>query len=168
MPNASRLLHWLHDSMFTHSHLSVDQWPTNAPSILDIHEGFGANCIPSRAQRSSHTKTPDDFLNNQINPCFLYIPVVRTNPSFVTFDQQCYSWVSLLPSLQCTLFLKTYWKWGRDAAICDFVIRDLEVPLDTSWVAEARALCWRWGWTSPMLTRCLLGREFHELIAEIQ
>lgn len=73
MPNASRLLHWLHDSMFTHSHPSVDQWPTNAPSILGIHEGFGANCIPSKAQRSPHTKTPGDFLKNKNKSLLFFV-----------------------------------------------------------------------------------------------
>lgn len=71
--NASRLLHWLHDSMFTHSHLSADQWPTNAPSILGIHEGFGANCIPSRAQRSPHTKTSGDFLKNKNKSLLFFV-----------------------------------------------------------------------------------------------
>lgn len=98
MPNATWLLHWLHDSMFTHSHPSVDQWPTNAPSILGIHEGFGANCIPSSAQRSPHTKTPGDFLKNKNKSLlFFCIPPVRTNPSLlslpicsVTREFHCY------------------------------------------------------------------------------
>lgn len=61
--------------------------------------------------------------------------------------------------------------WGGDSEgeMQPFVVRGLEVLLDTGWVDEARALCWRWCWASPMLTkRLLLGRKFHELMAEIQ
>lgn len=128
------------------------------------------------------------LLKNQINPYFfvyqlweqIFLSLAFWSAvllmSFTVTEFTMYPFLEnllkyFLGSSETIIHLSCRVCWGRDSEeeMQPFVFRGLEVPVDTGWVAEARALCWRWCWASPMLTRrLLLGRKFHVLMAEIQ